>query len=165
MADELRQWTVAGGILAREGRVLLVQNQRRNGDVDWSPPGGVIDEGESAIEGLRREVEEETGFQVQAWSGPIYRIEVEAPGFGFFLRVEAHLALDFGGELRIDDPDGIVIGAEFVDAELARLRLDGAPRWVAEPVLDHVIDGVDDGRLYSYRLEGSGPEDRNVVRL
>jgi len=165
MVAELRQWMVAGGVLVRDGQLLLVQNKRRNGDLDWSTPGGVVDEGESAIEGLSREVIEETGLTVTGWTGPLYRIEVTAPGFGFFLRVEAHLANGFDGELNVDDPDGIVVDAEFVGIEAARIRLADAPPWVAEPLLEHVVDGVDDGRLYCYRIDGSGPADRNVVRL
>ena len=162
---ELRHWSVAGGVLERDGRFLLVQNLRRNGDLDWSTPGGVIDDGESLLEGLSREVEEETGLRVRSWTGPLYRIEVTAPGYGFFLQVEAHLATGFDGELHIDDPDGIVVQAEFVDLAGARERLSDASRWVGEPLLDHFVDGVSDGRLYSYRLDGTGPDDRRVVRL
>ena len=162
---QLRQWSVAGGVLERDGRFLLVQNLRRNGDLDWSTPGGVIDEGESVLGGLSREVEEETGLQVTGWTGPLYRIEVTAPGYGFFLQVEAHLATGFEGELHIDDPDGIVVQAEFVDLAGARERLRDASPWVGEPLLDHLAEGVDDGRLYAYRLEGTGPDDRRVIRL
>ncbi len=162
----LREWLVAGGVLVdRRGHVLLVENRRRSGEIDWSTPGGVIDAGEQIIEGLTREVAEETGLVVETWNGPVYRIEVTAPGFGFHLEVEAHLALDFTGDLVIDDPDGIVIGAEFVDLSVARSRLVSAPRWVAEPLLEHLEFGFGDGRHYGYRLEGSSATDRRVRRL
>lgn len=164
-SDGLRQWSVAGGVLEQDGSFLLVHNRRRNGDLDWSTPGGVIDEGETVLEGLTREVQEETGLTVAGWTGPLYRVEVTAPDHGFFLRVEAHRAVSFSGEVVIDDPDGIVVGAEFVDLNDATVKLAGASPWVAEPLLDHFSEGVDDGRLYSYELHGTGPDDRRVTRL
>ena len=165
MTDGLRQWLVAGGIIVAEDRLLLVQNLRRHGVPDWSTPGGVIDEGETLLEGLTREVQEETGLAVSGWAGPCYRVEVTAPELGFFLRVEAHRAVGFEGDLVIDDPDGIVIGAEFVDRDTAGGLLVDAPRWVSEPLLECLDLGLDDGRLYRYHLAGSDPVDRVVSRL
>ena len=162
--DGLRHWQVAGGVLIDERGLLLVQNQRRNGELDWSTPGGVVDPGESALEGLTREVEEETGLLVAAWHGPVYRVEVLAPDAGFFLAVEAHRAHSFTGAVAIDDPDGIVVGAEFVDVPAAGHRLGGAPPWVAEPLLAHLTDGIDDGRVFRYRVEGRSGSERRVTR-
>lgn len=161
--DGLRHWQVAGGVVADERGLLLVQNRRRNGDVDWSTPGGVIDPGETPVEGLTREVREETGIAVSAWSGPLYRVEVLAPDAGFFLRVEARRAVGFTGELVVDDPDGIVVSAEFVDAMTARDRLLDASPWVVEPLLAHLEDGIGDGRVFRYLVEGRR-KDRKVTR-
>jgi ADP-ribose pyrophosphatase YjhB (NUDIX family) len=60
----MQQWLVGGALIRGADGVLLVQNRRRNGRHDWSPPGGVIDHGETLLEGLTREVVEETGVQV-----------------------------------------------------------------------------------------------------
>lgn len=53
-----------------EGKILSVT--RRNTDI-WSLPGGKVDDGESNIEALIREVKEETGFTLH-WSNltPVY---------------------------------------------------------------------------------------------
>lgn len=163
-ADGLRHWQVAGGVVVDRRGVLLVQNLRRNGQLDWSTPGGVVDPGESPVEGLTREVEEETGLLVTSWTGPIYRVEVLAPDAGFFLAVEAHRARHFTGSLAVDDPDGIVVDAQFVEVTVAGIRLDGASPWVAEPLLAHLHEGVDDGRVFRYRVEGRTGADRNVIR-
>ena len=161
--DGLRHWQVAGGVLVDERGLLLVKNQRRNGDLDWSTPGGVVDPGESAIEGLTREVAEETGLQVSGWQGPIYRVEVLAPDAGFFLAVEAHRAAAFTGTVAIEDPDGIVVGAEFVDLAGAGDRLGDAPPWVAEPLLAHLTTGIDDGRTFRYQVEGRSGDRRTIT--
>lgn len=164
-ADGLRHWQVAGGVVADERGLLLVENRRRNGATDWSPPGGVVDKGESPVQGLSREVKEETGLDVVSWAGPIYRVEVKAPDAGFFLKVEAFKAELVTGELFIDDPDGIVISAEFVDLIRAKNLLDETTSpWVSEPLLAHVEGGVSDGRVFRYLVEGKRGEERRITR-
>ena len=123
----MKQWLVAGGLILGDDGLLLVRNRRRNGALDWSPPGGVIDEGETVLAGLTREVEEETGLVVSRWDGPAYEVEVTAPGLGWHLRVEAHVAVDFAGAVRVDDPDGIVVDAAFVDPDVVRRAPRGVP--------------------------------------
>src|SRR3546814_20303752 len=100
----MRDWVVGGALIVSDEGLLLVQNRRRNGAHDWTPPGGVIDEGESPIDGLTREVREETGLRVTEWSGPLYEVRREAPDLGSRLRVEATLAVRYEGHLLIDDP-------------------------------------------------------------
>ncbi|MFV0258357.1 MAG: NUDIX hydrolase [Acidimicrobiales bacterium] len=164
--DGLRHWQVAGGVIVSgDDRVLLVKNQRKGGLIDWSTPGGVVDPGESALVGLTREVEEETGLRVLQWQGPLYRVEVHAPDAGFFLRVEAHLGVAVEGEIHIDDPDGIVVAADYVHRTGVRNRLGTAQPWVTEPLLAHIEDGVDDGRVFRYRMTGATRQDRTIERL
>lgn len=155
-SSEVRHWSVAGGVVRQpSGEVLLVHNVRRDGRSDWSTPGGVVDEGETFVEALTRETYEEAGITVSQWSGPLYRVEVFAPGLGFHLKVEAHLALSFGGEITVDDPDGIVVDARWVDLSAVRNRLDSSSIFVAQPLLAHLHDGIDDGRLFGYQIDGA----------
>ena len=127
---------VASGLIEHEGQLLLVQNQRRNGSCDWTTPGGVIEvgDGESVVDGLTREVAEETGIRVSAWTGPVYEVEAVAEGLGWTLRAEIHRAVPWEGQLLIDDPDGIVIDARFVPFVAALEYLEGCVPWVREPL-------------------------------
>ena len=50
----------AGGVVMRDGRVLLVHRPRYD---DWTLPKGKLDPGESYEEAALREVEEETGMR------------------------------------------------------------------------------------------------------
>ena len=59
MTPEIR---AAGGIVLRDGRVLLVHRPRYD---DWTLPKGKLDPGESWQEAARREVEEETGLRCE----------------------------------------------------------------------------------------------------
>jgi 8-oxo-dGTP diphosphatase len=171
----MRAWTVGGAVIeasclpGRAGAgpaVLLVENLRRNGSSDWTPPGGVIDHGETVVVGLGREVAEETGLQVLRWSGPLYEIEAEAPGLGWRLRVEVHRAVEARGELVIgSDPDGIVVDATWADADRCSVLLDGAHPWVREPLLEWLGQRWDGTRRFRYRVEGSRPDDLSVERV
>jgi 8-oxo-dGTP diphosphatase len=53
----------AGGILERDGEILLVQRPRYQ---DWSLPKGKLDRGETPLQAALREVREETGFSAKA---------------------------------------------------------------------------------------------------
>jgi len=152
----MRDWLVAGAVIQGDDGLLLVQNRRRDGRVDWSPPGGVVDPGEALLEGLSREVTEETGLVVASWSEqPLYRIEAEAVDLDWRLTVEVHQALDVAGELVIDDPDGIVVDARWVRAEHCGRHLSASPPWVRDPFhawLDERWERPT--RAFRYRIEG-----------
>ncbi|MEZ5343289.1 MAG: NUDIX hydrolase [Acidimicrobiales bacterium] len=130
--DGMRHWCVAGAALRIDEQVLVVQNKRRNGLTDWSTPGGVIDDGErrhskrsEARCGKKPDSWLRGGANRSTWSG-------RRPEFGFKLDVVTFEAVSFSGDIVLDDPDGIVIEAEFVSPTAVE-RMAAAPIWVAEP--------------------------------
>ena len=163
----MKQWVVASAIVERDGEVLLVQNKRRDGRLDWSPPGGVVEvaDGEDVITGLTREVEEETGLRVTAWEGPVWLVDAEARDMDWHLHVEVHRAVAFEGELDCDDPDGIVCEARFFPMD----GLDDAlaSTWLPthEPLLSWLGERWSDGRTYSYRIDGAERATMQITRL
>lgn len=54
-----------GGVVILNGRVVLIRraNEPRKGE--WSIPGGTLEVGETLAEGVRRELREETGLDVE----------------------------------------------------------------------------------------------------
>ena len=54
--------SVSGVIPDDHGRVLLI---RRRDNQHWEPPGGVLELGEAIHDGLRREIREETGLDIE----------------------------------------------------------------------------------------------------
>jgi len=165
----MRAWVVAAGLIEGPGGLVLVQNRRRDGSLDWSPPGGVIEvhDGESVAEGLTREVREETGLVVDDWDGPVYDVEVVAEGLGWTLRAETFVARSWSGQLAVDDPDGIVVDARFVVAESWLAHLAGAHPWVREPI-EAWLAGRAPGEMaltsYRYRVDGL-PGAVEIIRL
>jgi 8-oxo-dGTP diphosphatase len=163
----VHQWTVAGGLVETVDGVLLVRNQRRGGFEDWSTPGGVIDaEDASLLAGLTREVEEETGLRVDEWSGPLYEVHAVAPDMGWRMHCEVHLAVGFEGELRVEDPDGIVVEAAFVPAGECIDRLASCALWVREPLCAWLSErwDADAQRAFCYEVRGTTRDAMRVVR-
>lgn len=156
---------MAGGLIELDGRLLLVQNQRRDGSLDWTTPGGVIDPGEQLIEGLTREVEEETGLRVAGWEGPLWTVRAEAPDMGWTLDVEVHRAVGFDGDITIDDPDGIVVDAAWLDLDGCRACLDTSWIPAREPMLAWLGERWTDARSFRYRVEGESRVGASVTRL
>ncbi|MGB6056793.1 MAG: NUDIX hydrolase [Microthrixaceae bacterium] len=168
----MRDWVVGGALIESVDpvgvgtHVLLVENERRGGSRDWTTPGGVIDEGEEILEGLGREVREETGLEVVSWSGLLYEVLVDAPGLGWRLRVEVHRAVDVEGELRVgQDPDGIVVGADWTSRDDCPGLLRAGPAWVHEPLSEWLRDGFESPRRFDYEVGGSSMADLTVRRV
>jgi 8-oxo-dGTP diphosphatase len=55
-----------GAVVVHQGRVLLVQRDQEPSKGKWSLPGGMLELGESLAQGVAREVQEETGLNVEA---------------------------------------------------------------------------------------------------
>lgn len=161
----MRQWKVAGGLINNADGLLLVANRRRDGRVDWSTPGGVVDEGETLLEALSREVHEETGLAVATWSQMCWTTEVHFVDLEMHLEVEVHLAATYDGHLVLDDPDGIVVEAHFLDTATVHARLDGSPPWVAEPMRRWVDEPWSGCRHFEYRALGRTPGEMSAERI
>ena len=72
------------GIGFRGDRFLMVYNPKRAG---WEMPGGKLEEMETSLEGMRREYQEETGFELEVLDcrpmGPVVVFAgVLGPGVG-----------------------------------------------------------------------------------
>ena len=54
-----------GGVVISGGRALLVRRGGPPLEGQWSIPGGMLETGETLLEGVRRELAEETGIEVR----------------------------------------------------------------------------------------------------
>lgn len=160
----MRDWLVGGALIESADGLLLVRNKRRDGSHDWSTPGGVIEEGEDLLDGLAREVEEETGLVVTEWVGPLYEVRIIAPQMGWRLRVEAHRAVTFSGDLALDDPDGIVVDARFVAPHEHEEHLRACTPWVREPLLEWLTERWEERRGFAYDVVGQDRASMRVTR-
>jgi 8-oxo-dGTP diphosphatase len=63
-----RPFLGVGALIIEDGRILLVERGKEPLKGFWSIPGGIVETGEKLEEGIRREVLEETGLDVEPYS-------------------------------------------------------------------------------------------------
>jgi 8-oxo-dGTP diphosphatase len=161
---EWREWRVAGALIEQDGLLLLVANRRRGGQLEWTPPGGVIDPGETSTGALTREVREETGLIVESWTSTVYEVSVDFPDRGMRLGVEVFVAESWHGSMVFEDPDGIVEEGRFVDLGESAALLVSAPTWVREPVGAWLGGAIEPGARFEYMAKGTRPGNMTVER-
>jgi 8-oxo-dGTP diphosphatase len=54
-----------GGVVISDGRALLIRRGSPPLERQWSIPGGMLEVGETLLDGVRRELAEETGIEVR----------------------------------------------------------------------------------------------------
>ena len=166
-----RNWSVVGGLIRKDSDILLVANRRKGNlhlgkrdGIDWTPPGGVIDRGESAVGALEREVYEETGLQASTWSELVYGVSVNFVGHNMSLQVKVFEAIEWTGSLVVNDPDGIVEDAKFFSEEDCEIRLKDSPVWVRDPFLTYLKDGIASEKSFGYLVTSDDSGDLRVKR-
>jgi ADP-ribose pyrophosphatase YjhB (NUDIX family) len=113
-----RPVVAVAAIVFEAGRVLLVKRDREPQKGWWSLPGGGLELGEHLLDGLRREIREETGLEVRILEVVEVLERILRDGEG---RLEYHYVLiDYlcektGGELRAGDDVSLT---EWVDLGL-----------------------------------------------
>lgn len=111
MAREYPEYPIVGvaAVVLRAGQVLLVQRGREPAKGLWGVPGGVLELGEAVVDGVRREVREECGIEIEV--GPLLGVfepqqRDDAGRLRYHYVVLDYLARYVSGKLRAaDDAD------------------------------------------------------------
>jgi 8-oxo-dGTP pyrophosphatase MutT (NUDIX family) len=141
VADQLKFRPSVYGVIAREGKVLLV---RQWDGYDF--PGGEINLGEKIENALVREVREETGFDVK----PLWLLTIDDDfhkmtfGYSFVQSIQAYYLCDIvGGKLSKENfdvgqfEDKYMDLAEWVDLDdIGKVKLFDPVRSVKTRILD-----------------------------
>ena len=136
-----RPYVGIGGIIAHDGRVVLVKRRFEPLAGQWSIPGGAVETGETLEACLIREMSEETGFVVEV--GPVVEVldritrDEEGRVLYHFVLID-YLCWPVGGELRAGSDVAEAVLAE--PSELAQYELTEKALSVIERALEMARD-------------------------
>lgn len=106
-------------VIVRDGKHLLIKQSKNKASAgEWQHPGGKFEPGESYADGLKRELKEELGIEIEIDGEPFYIAKSNYhPGyFGFF---EARWK---SGDIKIDKKEADEFGW-FDSEEIKKLPL------------------------------------------
>ena len=108
-------------LIRRDGRLLLVEEmEAADPGPTWMLPGGRLEPGETLTDGLRRELAEETGLQLADHAVIAFAVDmVRSDGRYSAITFDC----DGAGSVEPNDPDGLVLSAEWLDTDEALRRL------------------------------------------
>ena len=151
---QMTYW-VSAAIARRGDSLLLVRELGESGEIGWSLPGGVIEEGEDPLAALKREVKEETSLEVSEVLGLAYSVIYNRPEkndrtCAFVFEVTTT------GNIVAEELDSDILEAKFIDLPLAITLLDDFPtRVMVEPAIAHLRNETPPGTMWVYEvLEG-----------
>lgn len=137
--------------LIRRGDEILMVKQQGEDDLapNWSVPGGVVEEGESLGDALKREVGEETGIEVLHVGTIAYVVNARhEDGNSVVLAFNVER---WRGEPKPDDPDGLVSECRFVPTSEAIRLVENLPyRSMREPLLGNLSGDATLGMLWEF---------------
>jgi len=123
-----------------EGRILLVKHEPERGGFwqgKWICPGGKLELGETIGDGIKREVKEETGLEIELIKPlPAFdRIVKSADGIDLHVVYIDYIAKLAGGELKADSDVGEAL-------------------WIEKDELGHVWDDMHEDTQRLFKLAG-----------
>jgi 8-oxo-dGTP diphosphatase len=152
----MKIYHIAAAMIRQDDQVLMVYQRAPDSNEWWSTPGGVIEEGESIIDALVREVREETGLQVidpgrLAYITQWENIPENHQAFAFVFEVKA-----WRGELKPADPDGLIVEAKFLPIEEVVANFKKL-NWgiLTEPAIAYLRGHAPVGSVWIYCIESN----------
>ena len=137
-----RPTVAVGGIVIYDGGVVLIRRSKAPLLGEWSLPGGRLELGETLEQGLRRELREETGLEVEPLQllTVLDRIDRDGEEIRYHYVIVDYLCERRGGELRAGSDASEVALVELADLpaydltrEADQVVRDGFERSPASP--------------------------------
>jgi 8-oxo-dGTP diphosphatase len=158
-----KTYLIVAALMRRGEEVLLVRQQGANDPApSWALPGGVVESGELLTEALTREVREETGLEVIDSGHLLYAVHAarDNSAEGHQTLVFVFAVAEWRGELRVADPDNLILGACFWPRAEAIEKLESLP-WptMREPMVAYLRGEAGRGAVWLYRGKPDGADE------
>ena len=157
---------IAIALIRDAGRILLVR-QQGPGDAApyWALPGGRVLPGEFLVEGLVREVREETGLALLDVGELAYVARVDDVEAGYQSTTRVFEINAWHGKPRPADPDALILEAAFFPLAETIQYLEQIPwRAMRDPIVAYLRDEVPAGSVWLYRRQRN-EKARLIARL
>jgi ADP-ribose pyrophosphatase YjhB (NUDIX family) len=137
-------------LIQRGGRLLMVEAQGPDDLVrSWVLPGGRVEPGESLVEGLTREVREETGLILEGEPELAFSVRRTSEGVAWL----AHTFLcAASGTITPNDPDELILSASWIAQDDAIQLLDRLPWYDPDPLRAWLDGKAAPGTLYDFSM-------------
>ncbi|MDT8304879.1 MAG: NUDIX hydrolase [Anaerolineae bacterium] len=144
---------------APHGDLLLVQQQGPDDHQPyWALPGGRVVSGELLLDGLCREVREETGVQIAEVGELVYTARLDNPSHGYQSHTRVFSVNAWQGRVLPADPDHLILDVAFFPFAEAVRRLAAIP-WLVmrQPLLAYLQGNTSAGCVWLYNQDGDDP--------
>ena len=135
---EFRAWANVVALTKNQEVVLIRQYRHGVQEVLWEIPGGVVEEGETPLEGVQRELLEETGFTASHFiqTGVMYpNPAFQTNSMYCFLALEAEKVTDQS----LDDGEDIEVGLVPLDELVSMIKHGQFPHALEVAAVFHVL--------------------------
>ena len=152
----MKTYQIVAALIRKGDEVLLLEQQGPDDPApSWSLPGGRVEDGELLTEALAREVREETGLEVVDPGRLLYILQHARPQENSQTLAFVFDVAKWTGDLRIADPDNIVLSAHFLPSHKAIEKLETHLPWrtMREPIVAHLRGEAPPGAVWLYRQE------------
>ncbi|SFD51275.1 NUDIX hydrolase [Bacillus sp. UNCCL81] len=118
----MEKWIGATGIcINHKGQILMVLQGKPDEHKLWAPPSGGLEQNETIEECCKRELLEETGYEVEIIKQLFIK---EGISYGFQVEVHYFEVRIIGGNVKIQDPDQLIYDIAWKSAnEIIELEL------------------------------------------
>lgn len=118
---------IASGLIQKDNKFLLVKELLEDGKEYWIIPGGKVEFGESIVEGMLREIKEETNLDIEVTKFLDFK-EAIVPDYNYHTVIFFYLAKPLHTNIKISDES--IEAKFFTKEEMKALNLVSSAKWL-----------------------------------